>query len=69
MHNINTTLYFQAEVLAWLFPVNFNPLDSEAIHLLHAADENKVFLSTTILFSIKKEYRIRFTRLSASAPL
>ena len=31
----------KAEVLAWLFPVNFNPLDSEAIHLLHAADENK----------------------------
>ncbi len=24
--------------------MNYNPLDSEAIHLLHAADENKVFL-------------------------
>ena len=31
-------------MLAWLFPANFNPLDSEAIHLLHAADENKVCL-------------------------
>ncbi|CAB3985126.1 calumenin-A-like [Paramuricea clavata] len=31
----------KAEVLAWLFPVNYNPLDSEAGHLLHEADGNK----------------------------